>query len=457
MLRKLKLFHDSGLFRRIFLHSLLLIVLVFVGMGVLFHLFGPQHTALKVINQLSLTITDQIDFTPDNPGELNAFLAELHEKTDMSFALFGRDKTMYARAGRQELQPLAAHEVDTLFADRNATYIRRGVYAFPLGSKKNRPDAYLLVKFKATRHHLWLLSSLAVVFFVVALVSVPLSRTIAHPIERLTRAATRFAGGDLTTPTNVDANNEIGILARHMDDMAYQLCDRIRAEKELLANVSHELKSPLARLKVALALCREDDSVTIPQLQQHLAGIEGDVGELEHLIEDVMAVARYDLSETDGNRSGFQLRRKSVHPGEIVAASRERFETMAPSRNLTVALDPNLKVLNVDSALIKRVIDNLLDNAAKYSPEQSTIELSISQTSTDTLIKVSDNGIGICKDDLPMVFEPFFRTDRSRDRGTGGTGLGLTLCKRIAEAHGGTIAAQSDGENGATFTVMLPM
>jgi signal transduction histidine kinase len=265
----------SGLFRRIFLHSLLLMVLVFVGMGALFYLFGPQHTFLQVINQLSRTMTDQMDFKNKSRADLEAFFGELHESTDMSFALIGADATVYARAGDSRLSPLEHREVDALFTNREAGYVDRGILALPLKSGTDQPDAYLLVKYKRDNHHLWLLVSLAMVFLLVALVSIPLSRTIASPIEHLTRIATRFFRGELSARTDIQARNEIGVLARHMDDMARHLADRIRAEKELLANVSHELKSPLARLKVALALCREDDAITVRQLQQQLIGIVG--------------------------------------------------------------------------------------------------------------------------------------------------------------------------------------
>jgi two-component system, OmpR family, sensor kinase len=122
---------------------------------------------------------------------------------------------------------------------------------------------------------------------------------------------------------------------------------------------------------------------------------------------------------------------------------------------LSVDLEPGIKEIHVDFAPMKRVIDNLLDNAAKYSLEHSTIALRVSRTTPHTLISVNDSGIGIPEADLPFVFEPFFRTDRSRARGTGGTGFGL--CKRIVEAHGGAIEARSDGKNGATFSVSLPM
>ena len=432
-------------------------VLVFVGMGALFYLFGPQHTFLKVISQLSRTVTDQIDFKNKSRAELESLLGELYETTDMSFALIGADGTIYARAGTSRLAPLEQHGIDALFTNREARYVDRGILAFPLKSRTDQPDAYLLVKYKRDTHHLWLLLSLTMVFLLVALVSIPLSRTIASPIEQLTRTATRFSRGELSARTDIQARDEIGVLARHMDEMAHHLADRIRAEKELLANVSHELKTPLARLKVALALCREDDAVTVQQLQQQLIGIEGDVAELEHLIADVLAVARYDLSENNAEKSAFQLRRESVLPGDIITASAERFEAMGGNRHLSVDLEPGIKEINVDFALMKRVMDNLLDNAAKYSPEHSTIALRVSQTASHTRISVEDSGIGIPEADLPVVFEPFFRTDRSRARGTGGTGLGLTLCKRIVEAHGGAIDARSDGKNGAIFTVLLPM
>ena len=246
------------------------------------------------------------------------------------------------------------------------------------------------------------------------------------------------------------------MLAQNMDDMAEKLAYRMRAEKELLANVSHELRTPLSRIKVALALCSDDESVSIEQMNQQLVGIESDVSDLERLIQDVMDVARYDLRQNNGDRSDFRLKRTPTNLVDLAAASRDRFETLGHSQSIIFIADKLLPDLEVDASLLKRVIDNLLENAAKYSPQDSVIELSIEGMDEGQQLRVSDKGIGISQEDLENVFDPFFRTDRSRTRGTGGTGLGLALCKRIVSAHGGTISANSSDTAGTEFLVVLP-
>jgi signal transduction histidine kinase len=181
-----------------------------------------------------------------------------------------------------------------------------------------------------------------------------------------------------------------------------------------------------------------------------------DLSELEVLIDDILTAARLEAA---GGRTaaGFALRHEEMGPDVVCARAAERFRAKHPLRPVAIAVASDLPRVWVDAMLFRRVIDNLLENAHKYTPApDATITLRASAEARGVVFEVEDHGMGIPPDDLPHVFTPFFRGERSRSRGTGGVGLGLTLAKRIVEAHGGTIDLTSTVGSGTTVRVVVP-
>ncbi|MCP4677106.1 MAG: HAMP domain-containing histidine kinase, partial [Deltaproteobacteria bacterium] len=226
-------------------------------------------------------------------------------------------------------------------------------------------------------------------------------------------------------------------------------------EKELLANVSHEIRSPLARINVALELCAEEGS-TETDIKKHLEGIADDVTDLERLVDDVLTAARLDLTADSNEESKLVPRTERIDLFEIASKSAKRFASSHPERKLVFTDSQKLLSIEADPLLVRRVLDNLLGNATKYSPPEADIEIGMFREAECEVLEVRDRGIGIPENDRTRIFEPFFRTDRSRTPGTGGVGLGLTLSKRIITAHGGTIAALPRDGGGTIFRVSFP-
>lgn len=295
---------------------------------------------------------------------------------------------------------------------------------------------------------------LAIVLGVVGVASILMARSLARPLGRLSEAARAFGSGKLDVRADLARSDEIGDVAAAFDEMAARVQSLLRAEKELLANVSHELRTPLSRIRVALEIAEEGDAETA---RAALSDIAEDLGELERLISDVLTAARLDLAEGADAPGIPPLRRGSVDLGDLVERASSRFRAAHPGRALTVSIVGDLPVLDGDAVLLRRVVDNLLDNAHKYSPRaEAPIELTARGDAMEARIEVRDHGIGISAEDLPRVFRPFFRADRSRARKTGGLGLGLALARRIVEAHHGTIELDSD-EDGTRARVHLPV
>ncbi len=292
------------------------------------------------------------------------------------------------------------------------------------------------------------------VLVAVLIVSLLLARSLARPLGRLSGAARAFGAGRLDARVRLTRSDEIGDVAAAFDEMAERITTLLRAEKELLANVSHELRTPLARIRVALDIAEEGDAETARAAMRDIAE---DLQELERLIGDVLTAARLDLGDGPGSNGIPPLRREPVAIAELLDRAAARFRSAHPERALEVSLAADLPVIDADPVLLRRVVDNLLENAHKYSRGPADgIALSAAASGAEVRVEVRDHGIGIAAEDLPHVFRPFFRVDRSRTRATGGLGLGLALARRIVEAHAGTIALESTLGEGTRAVVRIP-
>ena len=287
------------------------------------------------------------------------------------------------------------------------------------------------------------------VFVFVALGSVPLARSLLRPLRELLQSVEQFGGGDWSARASTNATDEIGDLARGFNKMAESIQSRIWAEKELLANISHELRTPLARARVVLDTARESTEHA-PHLLDEIAR---DLGDLERLTDDVLSTIRLDFSQA-APANGLTIRRETVQVESVLQRAAARCLDAHPGFDLELSVEGELSPIQADSLLLLRLFENLIDNARKYS--SATVHVRMRSTPNEILVEIEDHGIGVDPADLQRIFEPFFRSDRSRQRATGGTGLGLALSRKIAEAHGGSLTLRSEPGVGTTATVALP-
>ncbi len=428
-------------FWRVYLHGLLLLVVVGLAIFAVASAFGRPYR--KSPERFGAWLAAGQEMHLHDPQALQREIEGLHETLGNDMAVYDLEGTRIAAAGEAppELPPRALRR-------KRAFHMRSpDLVAAPIGRP---PQAWLVVRPPRFAGDLTRpLAILGAVLVALAIGSIPLARSIVSPLERLTRTVRRFGGGDLTARTGVrQGRGEVEQLAFAFDEMAERIERLVRGEKELLANVSHELRTPLTRIRIALELAEEGGHAG----RNYLREIETDLAELEQMIADVLTTARLDLAA--GTPSGTPPLRIAEHPVEaIVDGAAERFRALHPDRVLEVAKGGVLPVLPCDESLMRRALANLLDNAAKYS--EGAIALRARGEPDLVAIEVVDQGIGIEHADLPRLFTPFFRTDRSRARGTGGVGLGLALTRRIVEAHGGAISVSSEPGKGTTFRIDL--
>nr|MBI4302903.1 HAMP domain-containing protein [Chloroflexota bacterium] len=275
-----------------------------------------------------------------------------------------------------------------------------------------------------------------------------LSRPILAPVRALTLTARRLGQGDFSQRVKSRDKGELGDLSRTFNSMADDLERAEKLRRDLVADTAHELRTPLSNIQGYLEAIRDGvvkaDAATIDSLYE-------EVTLLSRLIDDLQELALADAGEL-----------KLVRQAEDITAVTSRavagMQAQATAKGVSLVTDlpDGLPPCHIDSHRINQVLHNLLDNALTHTPTGGTITIAAKSQSNGLEISVTDTGEGIPADELPNIFERFYRVDKSRARATGGHGLGLTIARRLVEAHGGRIEAQSELGKGSRFTFTIP-
>ncbi|HEY5376911.1 MAG TPA: HAMP domain-containing sensor histidine kinase [Polyangiaceae bacterium] len=388
----------------------------------------------------------------DQPDELRAQLIDLRERVGIDLTVYDVSGRLLGSNGTTQLPPLTGEDLERLQRERNVFGRGWGQVLEPANPR--HAPRYAVLHYRAPELPVSLLAKqFGVALLVLAVVSIPLARSVTAPLAGLSKLVRRFGTGDLSARFRSRRKDEIGALGRAFDDMADRIAALRRSEKELLANVSHELRTPLARIRLALELVTDGDH---DKMSSYLTDISEDLAELERLLDDVMSAARLDLARDSAGDALPPLHFERIPGRALVEAAAARFSVRYPERALETEFPADLPTLEADP-VVRRVFDNLLDNARKFSEAPVLLSARRSADGAHFVVAVKDRGIGISSQDQPRIFEPFFRSDPSRTRATGGVGLGLAVVRRIVEAHQGTIEVQSDLGQGTRFVVTLPL
>jgi signal transduction histidine kinase len=310
----------------------------------------------------------------------------------------------------------------------------RAVFVFP------PPRSGLL---KALGSMLWLRIALAVL--ISGLVCFFLSRMMTNRLKALQLASRRLATGELDTRLLVrsQGGDETDELARDFNTMAQQLQERIQAQKRLLGDVSHELRSPLTRLRIALALAQEDDA----KRGEHLQRIEHEAERLEELIGQLLSTQASSI-HLDTHIDLVQLLQQ--------LCADANFEGEAQGKQVVFTTASEQSIVASSGDLLHKSFENIMRNALQHTPDNSQVTVTL-QTINDCIqVAVTDQGPGVPTTDLNEIFGEFYRVDTARTRESGGYGLGLAIAKRAILRHGGKIAANNTG-TGLMITVTLPI
>lgn len=273
------------------------------------------------------------------------------------------------------------------------------------------------------------------------------ARWVLRPVEALESAARRMTDGNLSARVEVIGRDELADLGRAFNRLASRLEAQDGLRRKLVADVAHELRTPLTAIRCQVEAL--EDGLVEPDFST-LAALQSDVTALERLVEDLQELA---TAESEA----LELR---MQPVVVAATVRDAVSAVNGGRNgggaaIRVDVPPEL-VVTADPDRLRQILGNLVANAAAYTPVDGLITLEAFADGDQVLLTVTDTGCGIAGEHLPHVFERFYRVDPSRDRATGGAGVGLTIVRRLVEAHGGNIGVESEVGKGSVFTVSLP-
>jgi signal transduction histidine kinase len=284
-----------------------------------------------------------------------------------------------------------------------------------------------------------------------------LSNTVTERIDLLKGAAEKLAQGDLKTRVPVNGRDEVAALANTFNQMAEQLqmADQKQREleslrRDLIAWVSHDLQTPLTSMRAILEAL-SDGVVEEPEtVKRYLNTAQRDVRSLSLLIDDLFQMAQLDAG-------GFPLHQAEASLSDLISDTLESFTELAKQGEITLEgnVDSDVDPVHMDTQAIGRVLNNLIGNALRHTPPMGRVSVWVRRTGQDVEVTVSDTGEGIRAEDLPHVFERFYRGEKSRNRGTGGAGLGLAIARGIVQAHGGDIRVDSETSKGTQFTFYI--
>ena len=278
-----------------------------------------------------------------------------------------------------------------------------------------------------TPEHLW-------VFGAAVLLCYWLAYYLTSPVRKLQKAVERFGHGDLSARAGSNRRDELGELARTFDRMAGRIETLLAAERRLLLDISHELRSPLARLGVAVELARSGDD-----LETQLNRIQKESDRLNSLVGELLQVTR-----AEGDPAS--LRSETLRLDQLVSQLVDDAAIEAEARGTAVRLLEAPQVtMHGDPELLRRAVENVIRNAIRYSPEGEEVEVKIARNNGHAVINVRDHGPGVPEDSLPRIFDPFYRVQSDRNRASGGAGLGLAIARRAIELHRGSIHAHNAG------------
>ncbi len=282
--------------------------------------------------------------------------------------------------------------------------------------------------------------------------------SLTDSLRQLSQAALRLARGDLSARARVAGRDEVAQVAQSFNEMAAQLEEAARKRQELevlrrdlIAWTSHDLRTPLTSIRVMVEALH-DGLVTDPEMvQRYYSTIRADVVALNNLIDDL-----FELAQLDAGGLVFEMDAHSL--GDLVSDTIESFRPLAVQRDIFLdgEMSPDLDPVMMNAAKIGRALANVVNNALQYTPAGGEIRVTARRTQEGVVVTVQDSGPGFLPQDLPRIFEKFYRGEQARSRATGGAGLGLAIARGIVEAHGGRMWAENIDGKGALVGLVLP-
>lgn len=331
---------------------------------------------------------------------------------------------------------------------QSSHFSRPLIYMLPVAlSPTETCYLYISKHFPANTAIVGFLTGLAILGFLLTLAVYPLSKSITRPVTLLTRDLAHMAAGRFDQVPDSRRKDEIGELIRGFRAMSQSVNSMMTSKKQLLADISHELCSPMARIRMGTELIKEN--ATGDKVAKYLNNIDNDIASMDRLIGNLAEFSKMNLP-------GYALKKERLSPHDLVGGIMDLYQPVTETRGVRLASDVPEKapLISGDMEQLKQVFCNLTDNALRYTDTGGEIRLGFEEMGHTVCFFVEDQGPGVPESDKEKIFEPLYRVDFSRNRSLGGAGLGLALSRKIMELHGGSL--DYSRENGRTrFTFCI--
>ncbi|MGN0991190.1 MAG: ATP-binding protein [Candidatus Ventricola sp.] len=278
-----------------------------------------------------------------------------------------------------------------------------------------------------------------------------ISRIVTRPVAELSAGIERMSKGDYSRRVHVPGKGEMAQLAAAFNQMSEQVHNLDEARNQFVSNASHELKTPLATIKILVESMIYQDDMPPELREEFLTDINKEIDRLSSVVGDLLTLVHIDSHK-------LRLRREMMVFADTVRESVKRLQPLAKKRGQEISVEiTDPCEMFADPGKLAQVCYNIVENAIKYTPDGGKITVRLRRMGRDAVLDISDTGVGIPEEDLAHVFDRFYRVDKARSRETGGTGLGLSIVQQIVRLHAGSVTVQSVRGEGTTFTVQLPV
>lgn len=293
---------------------------------------------------------------------------------------------------------------------------------------------------------------IVLVTLAVMVMSLFLLRKITNPLAELNEGIQQMTKGDFSARVNVPGKNEFAELGRAFNTMSERIEKLDQSRNQFVSNASHELKTPLATMKIMLqSVQMGGDDMPAELRNEFLNDVDKEIDRLTRIVGDLLTLVNIDSGGMQLNREVFSLK-------ELVQDQVKRLLPLARERGIEMdCIAKDAAEVDGDLSKLSQVVYNVIDNAIKYTPRGGSVKVELTRSGKKAVVKIADTGIGIPESDLTHIFDRFYRVDKARSRETGGTGLGLSIVKQIVNLHDGDITVTSAENQGSTFTITLPL
>ncbi len=278
-----------------------------------------------------------------------------------------------------------------------------------------------------------------------------ISRIVTRPVAELSAGIERMSKGDYKHRVHVSGHGEMAQLAAAFNQMSEQVHNLDEARNQFVSNASHELKTPLATIKILVESMIYEENMDAQLRQEFLTDINKEIDRLSSVVGDLLTLVHIDSHK-------LRLRREMMVFSDTVRETVSRLAPLAKKRSqeIVTKISDDCEMF-ADPLKLAQVCYNIIENAIKYTPDGGRITVTLGRSGRDAVLEIADTGVGIPEEDVPHVFDRFYRVDKARSRDTGGTGLGLSIVQQIIRLHAGSVTVQSERGKGTTFIVQLPV